>query len=1111
MADYTLTAGADIFPAGQDASGDDRVYGLGGDDVLSGGAGADLLDGGDGFDTVTYAGAAAGIFVNPMSRVTRNEGTGDTFVSIERFILSGFDDYFRADQSFTAGFEAEGGAGKDRIYATRFSDSLSGGEGEDQLAGGDGADVVRGGAGNDLLNGEGGRDEVYGEDGDDSIYGGTNNDLIDGGEGLDTLILYDGPGSYELSLRADGTVRILRLAPEYEDAGTTTLNGSFDIVTNVERLRYYDGTIFDLAAWIAANTAPAGLNVIRGTDEDDALVGTSGRDAIYGLSGKDSLTGGDGDDLLSGGGGADAFDGGGGVDTVTYLGASGPVLVNVPHVSFGLYGDASRDGAPEPFESPEPTHEAYGDTFTSIERIELTALNDLLYWKQEEGITVLGHGGDDIVVGDAGADALDGGTGNDLLNAQGGDDVLNGGDGIDRLEGGDGDDLLDGGLGADTIYGGLGTDTLAFAGRDTGVSIGFTQSEDKAYYSIEIFRLTEFDDRIRLYASYNDEGHAAVSDVYAGAGNDLVDGGVLAGRLYGEEGDDTLIAGHYGSLLDGGAGDDTLHSAWGGDLIEGGDGTDTVHYDRSRDEYHIEREGDAIVVAHMSSGWVDRLTGVEYLSFTDPVFTDRVVVDVSSIAADEEDTAALRMGSLGADTMAGEAMMANSLFGLSGADQLTGGGEGDMISGGDDDDILVGGAGGDSLYGGDGNDTLTGGPGDDRLEAGAGNDLLHLWNGGGDEAIGGGDGNDSIFFGGTLTGADVVNGGAGGDTLVLQGAYEALILTANVTEIENISILAGSNTAFGESGTNRYDYVLTIHDANFAAGVQARINAAALQPGEDFTFDGSAETDASFVVYGGKGRDTLTGGLGNDIFFFAEDRFASGDTVNGGAGYNGMFLRGNYTIDFNAPGFTGLFTNIDNLTLTSATDERYARGGGTEFDYNLTLSDAIVGAGGQLTVSGALLLATETMVLDASAETDGILRLFGGKASDILKGGALNDLLHGNLGADTLAGGGGADAFRFQNVAESSSGSMDQILDFTPGTDKIELDRIDADTLTAGNQAFSWIGSNAFTGTAGELRAHEQSGTWFVEGDTNGDGAADLVIALTLQGETPLGAGDFVL
>jgi Ca2+-binding RTX toxin-like protein len=1098
MADYTLTTSADVFPAGQDVSGDDRIYGLEGDDVLAGGAGADLLDGGDGFDTVTYAGAAVGIFVNPMSRVTRNDGTGDTFVSIERFVLSGFDDYFRADQSFTAGFEADGGSGRDRIYATRFSDTLSGGEGNDDLRGGDGADVVRGGAGNDLLHGEGGRDEIFGEEGDDLIYGGTNNDRIDGGDGLDTLVLYDGPGSYELGLLADGSVRILRLAPEYEDAGTTTLNGSFDIVTSIERLRYYDGTIFDLAAWIAANSAPAGFNVVYGTDSDDALVGTSGQDAIYGLSGSDTLAGGEGDDLLSGGGGADSFDGGDGVDTVTYLGASGPVLVNVPHISFGPYG------------SPEPTHEAYGDTFANIERIELSALDDVLYWQQESGIEVLGHGGDDLVVGGAGADALDGGAGKDVLNGREGDDVLNGGDGIDRLEGGDGDDLLDGGLGSDTIYGGLGTDTLAFGGRSAGVSIGFTGSEDGAYHSIEIFRLTDFDDRIRLYASYNDEGHAAVSDVHAGAGNDLVDGGVLAGSLYGEDGDDTLIAGHYGSLLDGGAGDDTLHSAWGGDLIEGGDGTDTVHYDRPRDEYHIERDGDAIVVAHLASGWVDRLTGVEFLSFPDRIFLDRLIVDASTIAPDEA-ASALRTGSLAADTMAGEATLANSLFGLSGADRLTGGGEGDMISGGDDDDIIVGGAGGDSLYGGDGEDSLTGGAGDDRLAAGAGNDLLHLWNGGGDESVDGGDGNDSLFFGATLDLADLVDGGGGTDTLVLQGAYGALTLSGNVSRIENVSILGGNNTALGESGSNRYDYVLTTHDSNFAAGVQARINAAALLEGEDFTFDGSAEKDASFVVYGGKGRDSLTGGLGNDIFFYAEERFASGDTVNGGAGYDGMFLRGNYTIDFNAPGYTGLFTNIENLTLTSATDERYARGGGTEFDYKLTLSDAIVDAGQALTISGSLLLATEAMVLDAAQESNGTLRLFGGKASDTLKGGAQADLIHGNLGADLLAGNGGADTFRYDGIADSNAASRDHILDFAAGTDKIDVSRIDSNSRAAGDQAFSWIGSDAFSGSAGQLRAYEQNGTWFVEGDTDGDSVADLVIALTLQGPNPLGTGDFLL
>ncbi|HYG48510.1 MAG TPA: hypothetical protein VD846_11290, partial [Allosphingosinicella sp.] len=209
--------------------------------------------------------------------------------------------------------------------------------------------------------------------------------------------------------------------------------------------------------------------------------------------------------------------------------------------------------------------------------------------------------------------------------------------------------------------------------------------------------------------------------------------------------------------------------------------------------------------------------------------------------------------------------------------------------------LVDGGAGNDTIDGGARADRLQGGAGNDVVRGGGGDDVLRLHDGG-DETVEGGAGNDNIFFIGALTAADLVNGGAGVDTLVVQGPYGALTLTANITQIENVSILAGSNTAFGEPGTNRHDYVLTTHDANFAAGVQARINGAALLEGEDFTFDGSAETDASYVVYGGKGKDTLLGGLGNDIFFYAEERFASGDTVNGGAGYDGMFLRGNYTI-----------------------------------------------------------------------------------------------------------------------------------------------------------------------------------------------------------------------
>ncbi|HEX8216378.1 MAG TPA: M10 family metallopeptidase C-terminal domain-containing protein, partial [Allosphingosinicella sp.] len=138
-----------------------------------------------------------------------------------------------------------------------------------------------------------------------------------------------------------------------------------------------------------------------------------------------------------------------------------------------------------------------------------------------------------------------------------------------------------------------------------------------------------------------------------------------------------------------------------------------------------------------------------------------------------------------------------------------------------------------------------------------------------------------------------------------------------------------------------------------------------------------------------------------------------------------------------------------------------------------------------------------------------------GSGADILIGGAGNDLIKGGLAADILTGNGGSDSFRYDSTSESAAAGFDRILDFTPGTDKIDLTRIDADGHAGGDQAFHWIGSNAFTGfgtaSAGELRAYQNGGTWFVEADTDGNGSADLIIELTLQGATPLGQGDFVL
>ncbi len=75
------------------------------------------------------------------------------------------------------------------------------------------------------------------------------------------------------------------------------------------------------------------------------------------------------------------------------------------------------------------------------------------------------------------------------------------------------------------------------------------------------------------------------------------------------------------------------------------------------------------------------------------------------------------------------------------------------------------------------------------------------------------------------------------------------------------------------------------------------------------------------------------------------------------------------------------------------------------------------------------------------------------------------------------------------------------------GVDKIDLRSIDASTWASQDQAFSFIGSAAFTGRAGELRSAGGS----VYGDVNGDGRADLQINVTVVGGGVLSASDFLL
>ena len=75
------------------------------------------------------------------------------------------------------------------------------------------------------------------------------------------------------------------------------------------------------------------------------------------------------------------------------------------------------------------------------------------------------------------------------------------------------------------------------------------------------------------------------------------------------------------------------------------------------------------------------------------------------------------------------------------------------------------------------------------------------------------------------------------------------------------------------------------------------------------------------------------------------------------------------------------------------------------------------------------------------------------------------------------------------------------------------MSAIDADANTVGNEAFAFIGSGAFIGQAGQLRAvAADGGLTRIEGDVTGDGIADFAIDVSLgsSGFT-FQAGDFIL
>jgi Ca2+-binding RTX toxin-like protein len=226
-------------------------------------------------------------------------------------------------------------------------------------------------------------------------------------------------------------------------------------------------------------------------------------------------------------------------------------------------------------------------------------------------------------------------------------------------------------------------------------------------------------------------------------------------------------------------------------------------------------------------------------------------------------------------------------------------------------------------------------------------------------------------------------------------------------------------------------------------------------------------------LLGEAGQDTLIGGVGADTL----DGGAGADRMEGGRGND------RYVVD--DPGDVVIERANGGVDLVRASVDHVLG----EHVEHLTLTGAAATSGTGNALAN---------------------RIIGNGAANILRGEGGNDRLRGGLGADTLFGGDGSDLFLYADVAESSVAAPDLIADFVHirggERDRVDLREMDADTGTAGNQAFSFIGDRAFGSVAGELRVETAgAGLFRVEGDVNGDGAADFAI-LIQSANTPAAA-----
>ncbi|MCV2222871.1 retention module-containing protein [Pseudomonas mercuritolerans] len=170
----------------------------------------------------------------------------------------------------------------------------------------------------------------------------------------------------------------------------------------------------------------------------------------------------------------------------------------------------------------------------------------------QDGHTLTGTAGDDVLVA---------GSGNNVINAGEGNDVLTAGSGNNEMHGDGGNDLLYSGAGNDLLDGGTGSDTASYAHATAAVTVNLGLLGAQNTLGAGTDTLTGIENLIG--SNFNDSliGDGNNSVINGGLGNDFLNGGA---------GDDLLIGGMGNNTMTGGAGADTFQ--W----LKGNSGHDLI-------------------------------------------------------------------------------------------------------------------------------------------------------------------------------------------------------------------------------------------------------------------------------------------------------------------------------------------------------------------------------------------------------------------------------------------------------------------------------------------------------------------------------------------------------